>query len=171
VWYFLREMQSENVSALEHPHEALRGFPVVISLSVEWGDQDSFAHVNNTVYLKWCETARVVYLGKIGMWPMIKNEGVGPILASVSCDYRQPVTFPDTVQVGARVSKIGRSSFRMEHVVVSVAQRAVVAESDSTLVFIEYARGKSLPLPPQMRQAMEQLEGRTLTSPGTSPAP
>ena len=147
---------------MAHPHEALRGFPVVIALVVEWGDQDSFEHVNNTVYLKWCETARVVYLEKIGMWKMIKEDGMGPILASISCDYRQPVTFPDTVQVGARVAKIGRSSFRMEHAVVSVAQNAVVAESHTTLVFIEYAHGKSLPLPPNLRQAMEQLEGGVL---------
>ncbi|MFB3779112.1 MAG: acyl-CoA thioesterase [Bryobacteraceae bacterium] len=148
---------------VEHPHEALRQFPVVVSLSVEWGDQDSFAHVNNTVYLKWCETARVVYLERVGMWPMIKNDGMGPILASISCDYRQPVVFPDTVQVGARVSKIGRSSFRMEHAVVSVAQNVVVAESHSTLVFIEYKHGKSLPLPKDIRLAMERLEGRPLS--------
>ena len=156
-------MQPENSLIVEHPHQALRQFPIVISLSVEWGDQDSFAHVNNTVYLKWCETARVVYLGKIGMWQLIKNDGVGPILASINCDYRQPVVFPDTVQVGARVSKIGKSSFRMEHAVVSLAQDAVVAESHTTLVFIEYSRGKSLPLPKDIRLAMERLEGRPLS--------
>jgi acyl-CoA thioester hydrolase len=155
-------MRPESFGGGSHAHPALHGFPVVVSLSVEWGDQDGFAHVNNTVYLKWCETARVVYLGKIGMWEMIKRDGVGPILASISCDYRRPVTFPDTVLVGARVSRIGRSSFRMEHAVVSEAQDALVAESHSTLVFIEYASGKSLPLPARLRQAMEQLEGREL---------
>ncbi len=144
------------------PRDLLRQFPVVVSLEVEWGDQDSFGHVNNTIYLKWCETARVVYLGKVGVWQMIKNEGRGPILASISCDYRQPVVFPDTVLVGARVSNIGRSSFRMEHSVVSVSRNAVVAESHSTLVFIEYEKGKSLPLPVEIRRAMEQLEGRPL---------
>ena len=147
---------------LEHPHEALRAYPVVVSLTVEWGDQDSFAHVNNTVYFKWCETARVVYLGRIGMWEIIRTEGRGPIVASVGCDYRRPVTFPDTVQVGARVTKIGNSSFRMEHRVVSVSQNAVVAEADSTLVFIEYENNQSLPLPDRFREAMEQMEGRAL---------
>ncbi len=141
----------------------LAGYPVVISLQVEWGDQDSFAHVNNTVYLKWCETARVYYLEKVGMWPLIKSEGRGPILASIACDYRRPVVFPDTVRVGARVAKIGRSSFRMEHAVVSENLKAIVAESHSTLVFIEYATGKSLPLPEAIRKAMEELEGRPLS--------
>ena len=145
------------------PKDLLCQFPVVVSLEVEWGDQDAFSHVNNTVYLKWCETARVVYLGKVGVWQMIKDEGRGPILASISCDYRQPVVFPDTVLVGARVSNIGRSSFRMEHSVVSVSRNAVVAEAHSTLVFIEYEKGTSLPLPAEIRQAMEQLEGRPLT--------
>ena len=85
----LLEVMPDITLTAERPHEALREYPVVISLAVEWGDQDSFAHVNNTVYLKWCETARVVYLGQIGMWQMIKEEGMGPLLASVSCDYRR----------------------------------------------------------------------------------
>ena len=148
--------------AVEHPHEALSGYPIVVAITVEWGDQDAFGHVNNTVYLKWCETARVVYLDRIGMWGMIKSEGRGPILASVACDYRQPVLFPDTVHVGARIARIGKSSFRMEHCVVSVAQNVVVAESHTTLVFIEYDRGRSLPLPQTLREAMERLEGRPL---------
>ncbi len=156
-------MKADDPLIVEHPHQALREFPVVISLSVEWGDQDAFAHVNNTVYFKWCETARVVYLGRIGMWQMIRNEGRGPILASISCDYRQPVVFPDTVHVGARVTKIGKSSFRMDHAVFSMAQNAVVAESQSTVVFIEYANNKPLPVTAELRRAMEQLEGRPLT--------
>ncbi len=148
---------------VEHPHELLREFPVVISLAVEWGDQDCFAHVNNTVYLKWCETARVVYLEQIEMWQLIKTQGVGPILAAVSCNYRHVVTFPDTVQVGARVTKMGNSSFHMEHAVVSLAQNKVVADADTVVVFVEYERNRSLPVPGSLRQAMEKLEGRPLT--------
>lgn len=148
---------------VEHPHELLREFPVVISLAVEWGDQDCFAHVNNTVYLKWCETARVVYLEQIEMWQLIKTQGVGPILAAVSCNYRHVVTFPDTLQVGARVTKMGNSSFHMEHAVVSLAQNKVVADADTVVVFVEYERNRSLPVPASLRQAMQKLEGRPLT--------
>ncbi len=155
-------MQREDHIIVKRPHSALHEYPVVISLTVEWGDQDSFAHVNNTVYLKWCETARVAYLGKIGMWQLIRSEGKGPILASIGCNYRRPVTFPDTVQIGARVAKVGKSSFRMEHAVVSMAQDIVVAEADSTLVFVQYEGVKSLPLPASMREAMAKIEGRSL---------
>ena len=148
---------------VDHPHELLREFPVVISLAVEWGDQDSFAHVNNTVYLKWCETARVVYLEQIEMWQLIKTEGVGPILAALSCNYRHVVTFPDTVQVGARVTKMGNSSFHMVHEVVSLAQNRVVADSDTVVVFVEYQRNRPLRVLTSLREAIDKLEGRPLT--------
>jgi len=149
--------------ALEKPHQLLHGFPVAVSLTVEWGDQDCFQHVNNTVYLKWCETVRVVYLEMAGMWPLIRKEGKGPILAALNCDYRLPVTFPDTVQVGARVTKIGNSSFRMEHAVVSLKENAIVAESDSVLVFVEYESNRPLPVPDFIRQAIAGIEGRPIS--------
>jgi acyl-CoA thioester hydrolase len=148
---------------LEHPHELLRDYPVVISLVVEWGDQDGFAHVNNTVYLKWCETARVVYLEQVEMWQMIRAAGKGPILAALSCNYLHPVTFPDTVQIGTRVTKIGNSSFRMDHAVVSLKQNEVVADSSTVLVFLEYQDSRPLPVPDSIREAMARLEGRPLS--------
>jgi acyl-CoA thioester hydrolase len=156
-------MQPIHPMRLEHPHELLRDYPVVISLAVEWGDQDTLGHVNNTVFLKWCETARVVYLEQIAMWQMIRAEGKGPILAALSCNYLYPVTFPDTVQIGARVGKIGKSSFRMAHHVVSLKENRIVADSDTVLVFVEYKLNKSLPVPQNIRDAIERLEGRPLS--------
>lgn len=148
---------------LEHPHELLRDYPIVISLAVEWGDQDTLGHVNNTVFLKWCETARVVYLEQIAMWQMIRAEGKGPILAALSCNYLYPVTFPDTVQIGARVSKIGKSSFRMAHHVVSLKENRIVADSDTVLVFLEYKDSRPLRVPDDIRETIAQLEGRPLS--------
>lgn len=153
-------MQLSHPLLVANPHRLLHGFPIVIALAVEWGDQDCFQHVNNTVYLKWCETARVVYLELAGMWPLIRQEGKGPILAALHCDYRLPVTFPDTIQVGARITRIGNSSFRMEHAVVSLRQDALVAESDSVLVFVEYKSNQPLPVPDSIRDAFAEIEGR-----------
>ena len=85
-------------------HESLVGYPVVVTVPLLWGDQDAFGHVNNIVYLRWCETARVEYLVRIGLWPPLPPAGIGPILASISCDYKRPLTYPDTVDIGARVA-------------------------------------------------------------------
>jgi acyl-CoA thioester hydrolase len=140
-------------------HESLAGFPVVVAAPVHWGDQDSFGHVNNTVYLRWCETARVEYLSRIGLMVASPAEGVAPIVASVACDYRRPVTYPDTIHVGTRVTRVGTSSLRMEHCVVSERLNAVVAEAHSTVVMLDYQQNRSVPVPEDARHAIERLEG------------
>ena len=138
--------------------ESLAAYPVTLTLPVLWGDQDAFGHVNNLVYLRWCETARVEYMVRIGLWVPLPPAGVGPILASISCDYKRPLTYPDTVTVGARVTRIGNRSFRMHHRIVSHWLDAVAAEVDSTIVVLDYARGKTVPVPEGCRKAIAELE-------------
>ncbi len=123
-----------------------------------WGDQDAFGHVNNLVYMKWAETARVEYLRRIGMWGKLPPEGVAPILAAIACDYRKPVTYPDIVRVGARVTKIGNSSIKMDHVIVSRSMATVVAEVDSTLVILDYGEMKPVTVSEEVRKAIQGLE-------------
>src|SRR5258708_195882 len=103
------------------PTDPLVGFPVVLSVPVQWGDQDAFQHVNNTVYLRWCESARIAYIERTGLTELMERERIGPILAAITCNYRRPLTYPDTVRVGARVTRLGRSSLTMEHRVTSDA--------------------------------------------------
>ncbi len=150
----------------EKRRELLAGFPVVLSIPVLWGDEDAFGHVNNIMYLRWCETVRVEYLKRIGLWQMKAGEGVGPILASISCDYRRAVNYPDTVRVGGRVTAVGNSSFKMEHLVASERFGFVAAEAASTLVVFDYERKKPVPVPAHDRAAIEELERRRFVHAG-----
>jgi len=136
----------------------LAGFPLVIEISVLWSDEDSFAHVNNVAYLRWCETARVEYLRRIGLFPELPPQGLGPIVASITCHYRRPLKYPDTVIVGARVTAIGNSSFRMEHRIVSRATGEIAAEVDSAMVTVDYATGKPERVPETVRAAIARFE-------------
>jgi acyl-CoA thioester hydrolase len=145
----------------ESKHELLAKFPVVIRIPVQWGDQDAFGHVNNTVPHRWFESARIALFGRIGLLDLRKEEGIGPILAAVTCDYRRQINFPDTVQVGIRVARIGRSSMGFEHAIVSEAQCAIVAEGTSTTVVFDYQAHKSHPVPETVRRAIEALDGRS----------
>jgi acyl-CoA thioester hydrolase len=146
---------------MKNRHELLNGFPIVISLPVQWGDEDAFGHVNNTMYFRWFESVRVAYLEKIGLWQKMSSDGVGPILASISCNFRLALRYPDTIHIGAKVPRIGRTSFRMEHRIVSEAEGAVGAEGDSTIVVLNYPLNKPQPMPDRVRRAIEELEGRT----------
>ena len=140
--------------------EPLAVFSVVIELPVQWGEQDSFGHVNNIIYFRWFESARIAYLERLNLRGGPRGpDPIGPILASIKCDFRRQLTYPDQVLVGARVTRIGRSSIGMAHLVWSRAQRAVAAEGDSTLVVFDYQAGRPHPVPDSLRQAIAALEG------------
>ena len=139
----------------------LAGFPVMVTVPVQWGDLDAFSHVNNTVYFRWMESARIAYGQRIGLLDLLAAEQIGPILAATACDYRRPVNFPDTICVGIRCTRIGRTSLAHEHRIISQEQQAIVAEGTSTTVVFDYAANRPHPVPEQIRQAIEVLEGRS----------
>ncbi|MGA3259139.1 MAG: thioesterase family protein [Bryobacteraceae bacterium] len=154
---------------MKHQHEALAGFPVVTTFPVLWGDQDPFGHVNNLVYLRWCESVRVEYLERVGMWVPLPPQGVGPILASIHCDYKLPLNYPDTVHVGARVTRIGNSSVRMEHLIVSHKRDELAAAVDSTLVMLDYASGRSSSVSVEIRAKIAEIEGHEFAASAPGP--
>ena len=149
--------------------QLLADYPIVTTIPVLWGDEDAFAHVNNLAYLRWCETARVEYMQRVAFWTETPSTGTGPIIASVKCDYKAPLTYPDTVDVGTRVTAIGNSSVRIDQVVVSRKLQAVAALVDSTVVLLDYSLGRPVRVPEEIRAAIGALEGRALVS-SVSPA-
>ena len=62
--------------------ELIGDYPVVIDIPIAWGDMDAFQHVNNTVYFKHFESARISYFEKIDFLEVMNKTGIGPILAS-----------------------------------------------------------------------------------------
>jgi acyl-CoA thioester hydrolase len=150
-----------------HPPAELALFPAKIRIPVQWGDQDAFGHVNNVVYFRWFESARIAYLERIGLGE--KHEGkttsgdnIGPILAAIGCNYRKQIKYPDTVIIGARIIRIGRSSLTMAHMLWSQAHQAIAADGESTIVVFDYAANHPRRVPDEFRELIEKLEGRTL---------
>jgi acyl-CoA thioester hydrolase len=141
--------------------EFLDGFPVVVELPVVWGEMDAFAHVNNVVYFRYFETARIAYCDKIGFLETIKASGVGPILASVRCDFRKPLTFPDKIFVGVMISEMSADRFLMQHRIVSEKLQKIAAEGESLIVSYDYREGRKAPIPDDVRKKIETLEGRS----------
>ena len=142
---------------------ALEQFPVVISLPVQWGDQDAFGHVNNTVYFRWFESARIEYLERAGLNCLSPDSDIGPILASINCNYRRQVKFPDTVYIGTRVTRIGRSSMTIAHGLFSQAHGVIAAEGDSAIVIFDYENQRAVRMPDDIRTAIEKLEGKSFS--------
>ena len=138
----------------------LADYPLTITLPIQWGDMDAFGHVNNTVPIRWFESARIAYLERVGLSEMMEAGGIGPILAAIHCNYRKQVEYPDTVHIGARVGRIGKSSFTMEHAAVSEAGQWICAEGESTIVVFDYNAQRPTRVPDSIRTAVEELEGK-----------
>ena len=130
------------------------GYPVELEIPVAWGDLDAFGHVNNTVYFRWFESARMAFFERIGIGPN-RPEKVGPIMATTSCDYLVPVEYPATVIVGARVQRIGNTSFVMEN--EATLEGTPVARGTTVIVLIDYRSGEKVPVPDDMRAAIAAL--------------
>lgn len=136
----------------------LRGFPVVIEIPVAWGEMDAFQHVNNIVYFRYFESARIAYFERLDLIEFMNQTGIGPILASTQCRFKIPLTYPDTVSVGTRVSQIEPDRFVMECVVVSRRLQQVAAEGSGLIVSYDYRERKKAPIPPEMKQRILALE-------------
>src|SRR5882672_6064842 len=126
-------------------------WPVEVQLPVQWGDMDAFEHVNNTVYLRWFETARIAYFEKLGMSTRVGGPGpAAPILARAAVDFRAPVTFPDRITAKARVSKLGNTSFTMQYQAVS-EKLGVAAEGEGIVVMFDYQKQAKVEIDADLR--------------------
>lgn len=133
-------------------------YPVTLVLAIAWGDMDALAHVNNVVYFRWFESARVAYFGRVGLIDWTGEGVAGPILAAASCRYRAPLTYPDKVTVGARTVRLGRDRFVMGYAVASERLGRVAAEGEGTVVTYDFAAGRKVAMPAPLRQAILDLE-------------
>lgn len=136
----------------------LAEYPITVDVPVAWGDMDAFGHVNNTVFFRWFETARIAFLEAIGFVAGGEGGGVGPILASTSCRFRRPLAFPDTITVGVRVTALEEDRFEHAYRVVSHALGEVAAEGAGVVVSYDYGAKRKAPIPDAVRRAIRAME-------------
>lgn len=141
--------------------ESLDGFPVTIEIPVQWGEMDAYDHVNNVVFFRYFESARVRYLERCGFTDSYREDRVGAILHSTSCRFRRALFYPDRVTVGARVTEMETDRFTMEYRVVSREQDSVAAEGTGVVVSFDYEAEEKTALPESVRAGVRDLETET----------
>jgi acyl-CoA thioester hydrolase len=129
-----------------------------VEVPIAWGEMDSFQHVNNIVYFRWFESARIAYFDRIGFRDPADNHGVAPILHSTQARFRRVLTYPDTVLVGTRVNELDATRFTMEYRVVSRSADALAADGSGIIVPFNYAEGKKAELPPIIAERIRGLD-------------
>ena len=145
------------MSIMTHPE--LAAFPVVVEMDVAWGDMDAFAHVNNVVYFRYFENARIAYLDRVGWMRSREETGLGPIVASTSARYRKPLSYPDHLLVGVRAGELQSDRVTIEYRLVSARWDAVATDGQAVVVSFDYRQGRKAPIPGAVRAAIIELEG------------
>ena len=120
-------------------------------IPIRWGDMDAYGHVNNTVYFRYMEQARVEWIE--AMQVPVRPGGDGPVIINASCTFLVPMTYPGEVEVKTYVGAMGRSS--CQTYVDMCIDGTVYAEGAAKVVWMNTQTGKSVPLPEHVRAMLE----------------
>ncbi len=119
-------------------------------IAIRWGDLDSVGHVNNTVYFRYMEQARIDWFESLG-YP-VGPCAEGPVIVNASCTFIKQLNYPGNVEVKTYVGAVGRSSMETWiEMRPSYDPDTVYAEGGAKIVWVNYAAGKSQQLPQDLR--------------------
>jgi acyl-CoA thioester hydrolase len=121
------------------------------TIPIRWGDMDAMGHVNNTVYFRYMEQARISWFDALGVRP--SPRGAGPVIINASCTFMKQLVYPGDVEVRTYAGKVGHSSFETWlEMRPSYDPETVYAEGAAKVVWVDFDKGKSTALPEKIRQ-------------------
>jgi acyl-CoA thioester hydrolase len=121
-----------------------------------WHDNDVYGHVNNVTYYSYFDTAVNTYLIEVGGLDIHGGEVVGFVVSS-ACDYFASIAFPEHIEIGLRVGKLGNSSVQYELAVFKAGEEDACAAGRFVHVFVDRASNQPVAIPAPLRSALERL--------------
>ena len=147
----MSEIKAEKPQAV--PRSAYKVFR---SISTRWMDNDAYGHVNNVVYYSWFDTAVNAYLIEQGVLDIEHGQTIGLVIET-QCNYFAPLAFPQTVEAGIRVARLGSSSVRYEVGLFAQGQPLTAAKGHFVHVYVDKKSRRPVPLPLNLKTVLETL--------------
>jgi len=141
---------------MKPPQHARRDYAHFQPITTRWHDNDLYGHVNNVTYYSYFDSAVNAYLIEAGGLDIHGGEVVGFVVSS-SCDYFASIAFPDAIDIGLRVGKLGNSSVQYELAVFKAGEEEACAAGRFVHVFVDRASNRPVPIPPALRSALARL--------------
>ncbi|MFQ5755437.1 MAG: acyl-CoA thioesterase [Acidiferrobacterales bacterium] len=130
-----------------------------LTFPVRWGDMDALGHINSATYFTYMEQARVGWLESLGI-KIAADVSEGPVIATATCTFEQPVIYPANLEVRLYGGPPGRSSFESYYELRDAARPdTVFAQGRARVVWVDYSTGRSAPLPPEIRKLLPAAKG------------
>ena len=126
-------------------------------LTTRWMDNDAYGHVNNVVYLSWFDTVVNDFLIHSEVLDPERGDVVG-FVVETGCRYVSPLAFPQAVEGGLRVGRIGTSSVRYEIAIFAEGADTASAQGHFVHVYVDRATHKPVQLPAQLRNVLQGIE-------------
>ena len=136
--------------------EPRSAYKVFRPITTRWMDNDVYGHVNNVVYYSWFDTAVNAYLIEQGVLDIHAGTTIGLVIET-QCNYFAPLAFPQTIEAGIRVAKLGSSSVRYEVGLFAQGEPLCAARGHFVHVYVDRETRRPVPLPPSLRTTLETL--------------
>lgn len=141
----------------DRPEPEPRGaYRVFRAMGTRWMDNDVYGHVNNVVYYSWFDTAVNAYLMERGVLDIHRGQTIGLVIET-QCNYFSPLAFPQVVEAGIRVARLGASSVRYEVGLFAQGEPLTAAKGHFVHVYVDAQSRRPVPLPPDLKTALETL--------------
>jgi acyl-CoA thioester hydrolase len=144
-----------------HNHPTRTTFPELRDVPTRWHDNDHYGHVNNVVYYAYFDTAVNGWLLEVSGQDIRELPAIGLVLET-SCRYYRPIGFPDQLQIGLGIAKLGRSSVIYRLAVFSEGSDEPAALGRFVHVYVDNATRQTAAIPDELRTAMASLHERSL---------
>ena len=134
-------------------------FNVTLNLRLDWSEMDIFGHINNVMFMKFIQASRVNYWEKIGISGQFKETGIGPMLASTSCQFKKPLFYPGNITVEAKVISIGTTSFKLNHRILD-QNGELAAIGEDVVVLFDFKRNEKVVIPEEIKKKIGKIENQ-----------
>lgn len=136
--------------------EPRANYRVFRSIGTRWMDNDVYGHVNNVVYYSWFDTAVNAHLIDQGVLDIHYGQTIGLVIET-QCNYFAPLAFPQTVEAGIRVARLGNTSVRYEVGLFAQGEALTAAKGHFIHVYVDRQSRRPTPLPANFKHVLEQL--------------
>ena len=143
-------MSKENIETRDR-------YPHFLSIQTRWSDNDIYGHVNNVTYYSYFDTVVNCFLIDQGGLD-IETDSVIGMAVETMCKFNKPLAYPEVLESGLRVGKLGNSSVRYEIGIFQEGAAEAAAMGHFVHVFVDRATGKPARIPDAIRSALEQIK-------------
>jgi acyl-CoA thioester hydrolase len=131
-------------------------YPHFLSINTRWSDNDIYGHVNNVVYYSYFDTVVNEYLIREGALDLEAGKTIG-LVVETHCSYFASLAFPDRIDAGLRVTRLGATSVRYEVGIFSAGSEHPAAQGHFVHVYVDRDTRRPVPLPNTLVAALKPL--------------